>query len=179
MSNINPNSLIPNITNFELQMETKMKLLDGLNVYLNWFKKKIRMTRLGFLFILIEHGWGHNVILNLINLIYEDKDYKAKPRIQIIIFTNSKKLSKYSINQKVDIIENKQIFDQNLLTKIIDKFSLICFGKTIFFENFLLKYKLNYISYSILLQEIKVTPKVLLDTRFSIHLLSRIFFIKI
>ena len=34
---------------------------------------------------------GINVILNLINLIYEDKDYKAKPRIQIIIFTNSKK----------------------------------------------------------------------------------------
>ena len=108
------------------------------------------MTRLGF-FIHFNRTWmgGINVILNLINLIYEDKDYKAKPRIQIIIFTNSKKkLSKYSINQKVDIIENKQIFDQNLLKKIIDKFSLICFGKTIFFENFLLKYKLNYISHS-------------------------------
>ena len=40
-SNINPNSLIPNINKtLNYKWKPKMKLLDGLNVYLNWFKKK-------------------------------------------------------------------------------------------------------------------------------------------
>ena len=73
-------------------METKNEIIRWIKCLFEFGLRKIRMTRLGF-FIHFNRTWmgGINVILNLINLIYEDKDYKAKPRIQIIIFTNSKK----------------------------------------------------------------------------------------
>ena len=43
---------------------------------------------------------GHKCHFKPYYLIYEDKDYKAKPRIQIIIFTNSKKLGNTALIKK-------------------------------------------------------------------------------
>ena len=106
------------------------------------------MIKLGF-FIHFNKTWlgGINVILNLINLISEKQIKRHK--IKIIIFKNSKKkLRKFNINKKVEIIENNELFDFNILLRIIDKIYLIFFGKTFFFEKFLIKYKLNFISHT-------------------------------
>ena len=93
------------------------------------------MIKLGF-FIHFNKTWlgGINVILNLINLISEKTNSKIASKIKIIIFTNSKKkLRKFNINKKVEIIENNELFDFNILLRIIDKIYLIFFGKTFFF----------------------------------------------
>ena len=74
-------------------------------------KKKIKMIKLGF-FIHFNKTWlgGINVILNLINLISEKTNSKIASKIKIIIFTNSKKkLRKFNINKKVEIIENNEL----------------------------------------------------------------------
>ena len=106
------------------------------------------MIRLAFL-IHSNKTWigGINVILNLINLISNTENLKK--RIKIILITDSrKKISKFKINEKVEIIENSEFFDQNIFFKILDKLSLILLGKTIFLEKLLIKYKLNYISHT-------------------------------
>ena len=111
------------------------------------------MIKLGF-FIHFNKTWlgGINVILNLINLISEKTNDKIASKIKIIIFTNSKKkLRKFNINKKVEIIENNEIFDINIFLRIIDKIYLVFFGKTIFFEKFLTKYKLSFISHTTLI----------------------------
>ena len=107
------------------------------------------MTRLAF-FIHFNRTWigGINVILNLINLL-DIKRRKTKSKIEIIIFTNSKKkLQKYSINKNIKIIQDNTIFDQNIVVRIIDKIFLLLFNKTIFLEKFLLKNKIDIISHT-------------------------------
>ena len=94
------------------------------------------MIRLAFL-IHSNKTWigGINVILNLINLISNTENLKK--RIKIILITDSrKKTSKFKINEKVEIIENSEFFDQNIFFKILDKLSLILLGKTIFWKNY-------------------------------------------
>ena len=46
---------------------------------------------------------GVNVILNLINSVLSSKNLSSK--IKIILFTNSKKISKFKIDKKVEIIK--------------------------------------------------------------------------
>lgn len=108
------------------------------------------MIRLAFV-IHFNRTWlgGMNVIFNLINTIQNYKNIKSK--IKIILFTNSKKkIKKFKLDKNVKIIEDKELFKQNIFIKIIDKISLIFTGKTIFLEKFLLKYKINYISHTTL-----------------------------
>lgn len=105
------------------------------------------MIRLAF-FIHFNQTWtgGINVILNLINLL---KTKNNKSKIEIVIFTNSKKkLQKFTINKNIKIIEDNTIFNQNIFVRIIDKISLLFFNKTIFLEKFLLSYKINIISHT-------------------------------
>ena len=107
------------------------------------------MTRLSF-FIHFNQTWlgGINVILNLINLL-DKKIKKNKSNIKIIIFTNSKKkLRKYLINKNIKIIQDKTLFNQNILIRIIDKVFLLFFNKTIFLEKFLAKNKIDIISHT-------------------------------
>jgi len=109
------------------------------------------MIRLAFV-IHFSRTWlgGMNVILNLINTIQNYKNIKSK--LEIILLTNSKqKLKKFKIDKNVKIIENQELFKQNIFIKIIDKISLIFTGKTIFLEKILLKYKINYISHTTLI----------------------------
>ena len=107
------------------------------------------MTKLAF-FIHFNQTWigGVNVILNLINLL-RVKIKKDKYKIKIIIFTNSKKkLQKYSINKDILVIQDNTLFDQSIIIRIIDKFFLLFFNKTIFLEKFLLKNKIDIISHT-------------------------------
>ena len=107
------------------------------------------MTKLAF-FIHFNQTWigGVNVILNLINLL-RVKIKKDKSKIKIIIFTNSKKkLQKYSINKDILVIQDNTLFDQSIIIRIIDKFFLLFFNKTIFLEKFLLKNKIDIISHT-------------------------------
>ena len=108
------------------------------------------MIRLAFV-IHFNRTWlgGMNVIFNLINTIQNYKNTKSK--IEIILFTNSKKkIKKFKLDKNVKIIEDQELFKQNIFIKIIDKIFLIFTGKTIFLEKFLLKYKINYISHTTL-----------------------------
>tara|TARA_Y100000591_G_scaffold279831_1_gene258554 strand:- start:20146 stop:21303 length:1158 start_codon:yes stop_codon:yes gene_type:complete len=106
------------------------------------------MIRLGFA-IHLNNTWlgGINVILNLINTI--ESDEKLGKNIKIILFTNSKKkLKKFNINKKVEIIECFELFSQSIFIKLIDKLFLFFFGKTIFLEKFLKKHNINFISHT-------------------------------
>lgn len=108
------------------------------------------MIRLAFV-IHFNRTWlgGMNVIFNLINTIQNYKNTKSK--IEIILFTNSKKkIKKFKLDKNVKIIEDQKFFKQNIFIKVIDKIFLIFTGKTIFLEKFLLKYKINYISHTTL-----------------------------
>jgi len=108
------------------------------------------MIRLAF-FIHFNRTWlgGINVILNLINTIYQNRKNKTLSKIQIIIITNSRhKLKKYSINKKIEVIEDNNFFNKNIFLRIIDKISLVFFNKTIFFEKLLLKYRIDFTSHS-------------------------------
>ena len=129
---INPNRLIPNIIKTsKYKWKPKVSLYKGIDNYIKWFLKIIEMIKLGF-FIHFNKTWlgGINVILNLINLISEKSNDKIASKIKIVIFTNSKKkLRKFSINKKVEIIENNEIFDVNIFLRIIDKIYLVFFGK--------------------------------------------------
>ncbi len=106
------------------------------------------MIRLAFV-VHFNRTWigGINVILNLINLILKLKQFKKK--IKIVLFTNSKKkISKFKLSKNVEIIENSEIFERNIILKIIDKLLIILIGKTFFLERLLVKYRINYISHS-------------------------------
>ena len=108
------------------------------------------MIRLAFV-IHFNRTWlgGMNVIFNLINTIQNYKNKKSK--LEIILFTNSKKkIKKFKLDKNVKIIEDQDLFKQNIFIKVIDKVSLIFTGKTIFLEKFLLKYKIDYISHTTL-----------------------------
>ena len=106
------------------------------------------MIRLAFA-IHTNKTWlgGVNVILNLINSVLSSKNLSSK--IKIILFTNSKKkISKFKIDKKVEIIESVEFFNRSLIYKLIDKISVIFFGKTIFLEKLLKKYNINFISHT-------------------------------
>ncbi len=106
------------------------------------------MIRLAF-FIHFNRTWigGVNVMLNLINSIAKKKNISSK--IKIILITNSKKnLKKFFLNKNVFIIEDQSFFNRSIFFKILDKISLIVFGKTYYLEKFLIKNKINFISHT-------------------------------
>ncbi len=106
------------------------------------------MIRLAF-FIHFNRTWlgGVNVMLSLINSIAKKKNISSK--IKIILITNSKKnLKKFLLNKNIDIIEDQSFFDKSIFFKVIDKISLMVFGKTYYLEQFLKKNKIDFISHT-------------------------------
>ena len=92
----------------------------------------LKMIRLAFV-IHSSRTWlgGVNVILNLINSI--SQSHKFRKKIKIVLLTDAKhKFNKLNLNKNVEVIESTDFFKINLLCKIIDKLSIIFFGKTLF-----------------------------------------------
>src|SRR5210317_1536955 len=106
------------------------------------------MIRLAFV-IHSTRTWlgGINVILNLINSILSFPKFSSK--IKILIFTDSKlKLNKFKLNKNVEIIESSELFKINLLCKIIDRISIILLSKTIYLEEILKKYNVDFLTHT-------------------------------
>ena len=106
------------------------------------------MIRLAFV-IHFNKTWigGINVIINLINSLLNLKEKRLK--IKIILFTNSKKkINKLNLSKFVEVIETQEFFNRNIFYKIIDKISIIFFGKTFFLEKILISNKINFLSHT-------------------------------
>ena len=110
-------------------------------------KKKIRLA---FIINFNIRKWlgGFNIILNLANFLQKNQK-KLKHNFEIIIITKNKKdLKNFHVNKNIQIIENFKLFDLNLFLRIVEKISLLFFGKTIIMENFLNKNSIDFITHS-------------------------------
>ena len=91
---------------------------------------------------------GFNIILNLANFLQKNQK-KLKHNFEIIIITKNKKdLKNFHVNKNIQIIENFKLFDLNLFLRIVEKISLLFFGKKIIMENFLNKNSIDFITHS-------------------------------
>jgi hypothetical protein len=107
------------------------------------------MIRVAFLLNFNQVKWigGFNIIINLLNSLVAQKTNLKKVKLLIVV-NNKNGLNGLSLNKKIEIIEDKKIFNLNLTRRIIDKLSLILLGKTVFLERFLDQNKINVITHS-------------------------------
>ena len=85
-------------------------------------------------------------------------------------------MKKFFLNKNVFIIEDQSFFNRSIFFKILDKISLIVFGKTYYLEKFLIKNKINFISHTDIATGVNSEVKSIMDTRLSIFISWKIIF---
>ena len=107
------------------------------------------MIKVAFLINFNHVKWigGLNIIVNLLNSISGQNKYLEKIKLLIVV-NNKHSLKTLDIDERVQIIEDHNIFNLNIFKRILDKLSIIFLGKTIFLEKFLIQNKIDIITHS-------------------------------
>jgi hypothetical protein len=107
------------------------------------------MIRVAFVINYNPAAWlgGFNVIRNLICSINANKP----KNIKIVIFINKDISLKHFKNLDVEIIRTDLFTNINFFIKLYRKIKIVLFGKSVFFDNFFLKHKINVVSHHIAL----------------------------
>jgi hypothetical protein len=105
------------------------------------------LIRVAFVINFKKNNWlgGYNYFTNLFQYIREYYPCKITP----VILTNNKEiLIKDKILSKFDIIQTNLFFSSNLLIRLINKFLIIIFGKSLILDFFLKKNNISILSHS-------------------------------
>jgi hypothetical protein len=107
------------------------------------------MIKVAFLINFNHVKWigGLNIIVNLLNSISGQNKYLEKIKLLIVV-NNKHSLKTLDIDERIQIIEDRNIFNLNIFKRILDKLSIIFLGKTIFLEKFLIQNKIDIITHS-------------------------------
>tara|TARA_B100001142_G_C14241937_1_gene619754 strand:+ start:20 stop:1180 length:1161 start_codon:yes stop_codon:yes gene_type:complete len=107
------------------------------------------MTRVAFVINFTHHKWlgGFNIIMNLIKALYLLKNRKIDP---ILIVSKNFKKKEIQNFKNVKVIKSDFFLDQNLLSRIYNKISILTFGKSEKYDNFFIKHKIKVLSHTLL-----------------------------
>jgi len=105
------------------------------------------MIRVAFVIAHNPVAWfgGFNVIKNLISSMNANK----VDNLKIVLFINSNTPLKYFQNLDVEIVKTDFFSNMSFFTRVYSKINIFFFGKSNFFDNFFLKYKINLVSHHI------------------------------
>ena len=105
------------------------------------------MIKIAFVinFNVVDWLGGYNVIKNLILSINSNKP----ENIQIVVFIKETESEKYFRDLNVNIIKTNFFSNISFARRLYSKLQILFLGKSKFFENFFLKYKINVVSHYI------------------------------
>lgn len=115
----------------------------------NGLKKNSKIKKVAFVINFADQKWlgGLNIIVNLIEALNNLPKLKIKP---VLIVNKDMKVKKFEYLKNIQIIKNDFFLNKNLLNRIINKTSILIFGKSYEYENFFKRFDISILSHTLL-----------------------------